>query len=73
MYVADQNLYTGSGALAFAAGSEVPEDAMNSDMAKRQGWKELVSEGKTKTLRADGAGTDKPIKATAPAMPTSTS
>jgi hypothetical protein len=71
MYVADQHLMTGSGAIAYAAGSEVPEKALNSDMGKRMGWKELVSEGRTKTLRADGAGTEKPTPA-AKEAPTAT-
>lgn len=75
MYVADQNLLTGSGAIAFAAGSEVPEETLKSDMAKRQGWKDLVSESRTKTLRAEGPGTDRPAdpaKSDSPAAPSTT-
>jgi hypothetical protein len=72
MYIADQNLISGSGALVYAAGSEVPEEALKSDMGKRQGWKDYVSEARTKTLRADGPGTDKPAdptKSDSPAVP----
>lgn len=72
MYVADQDLYTGSGAKAYAAGSEVPEADLNSDMSKRMGWKNLVSESRTKTLRADGAGTGKPVKPVDGEAPTAT-
>lgn len=63
MYIADANLLSGSGAIAYAAGSEVPEEALNSDMAKRMNWKDYVSEAKTKTMRADGPGTEKPTPA----------
>lgn len=73
MYIADEDLRTGSGALAYAAGSEVPDNELNTAVAKAQDWKNKVSEGRTKTLRADGAGTDKPAKeaenASAPARP----
>lgn len=72
MHVADQDLLSGSGAIVYAAGSEVPDEVLNSDMAKRQGWKGYVSESRTKTLRADGPGTDKPAdptKSTSPAAP----
>ena len=76
MYVADEDLRTGSGALAYAAGAEVPEGELRSPVAKAQDWKSKVSEGRTKTLRADGAGTEKPTPAAVDAKaarPTATS
>ncbi len=66
MYIANEHLRNGTGAIAFPTGAEVPEEALKSEVAKANGWKDLVSESRTKTLRADGAGTDKPAKVEAP-------
>ena len=63
MYIADADLKMSNGALVYAAGSEVPAEALTSEAGKAYGWRDLVSEARTKTMRAEGPGTEKPTAA----------
>lgn len=62
-YVAEENLKAGNGAIVYGVGVEVPEGALSTEIGKANGWKDKVRELKTKTVRATGPGTDKPVDA----------
>jgi hypothetical protein len=48
MKVATADLRTSTGTLAFAAGDEVPDHVLDSDLAKANGWPELVAGPKSR-------------------------
>lgn len=47
MKVALESLFTSTGVLAFAAGDEVPDHVLGSDLAKACGWPEKVAGAET--------------------------
>lgn len=64
MYVADENLTLGNGAIAYGVGSEVPEEALKSEYAKLNDWSDKVSRVAARPTKAGtGKTADAPGRA----------